>query len=146
MAKKIKKNAEEVEKKEQKLEDQLKRILADYQNLEKRVAQEKEELKKSANRELILRFLPALDTLILTDKHTQDEGLKLSIKHIFDTLEKEGLKKIEAKGQDFNPEFMEAVHVVQGEEGKVIEELRTGYFLNDKVLRPAQVVVGRQQN
>lgn len=127
----------------QQLENLYKKSVADYQNLERRVAEEKEELKKSANRGLILRLLPALDTLMLADKHTQDEGLKLSIKHIFDTLEKEGLRRIETKEQNFNPEFMEAVHVTEGTEGKVAEELRAGYLLNDKVLRVAQVAVGK---
>ena len=122
--------------------DQIARTLADYQNLEKRTAQEREELKKSANSGLILRLLPALDTLMLAQKHTQDEGINLSIQLIFDTLEREGLKKIEVVGKDFDPHLMEAVHVAEGEEGKVIGELRPGFLLNDKVLRAAQVSVG----
>lgn len=126
------------------LKNQIARTLADYQNLEKRTAQEREELKKSANSGLILRLLPALDTLILAQKHTKDEGINLSVKHIFDTLEKEGLKKIETEGKDFNPQFMEAVHVTEGVEGKVVEELRPGFLLNDKVLRAAQVAVGKK--
>lgn len=154
--KKIKQEkSEELERQELVFENQLRKALADYQNLEKRVALEKEELIRSANRGLILRLLPALDTLLLADKHTQDEGLRLSVKQIFDTLEKEGLKKIETKDQEFNPEFMEAVHVVEGGpsagsgqagqgEGKVIEELRPGYLFNDKVLRVAQVSVGHR--
>jgi|SRR3989344_2765844 len=125
------------------LKNQLKRTLADYQNLERRVASEREEQIKSANRGLILRLLPALDMLVLAQKHTQDEGLQLSVRQIFDTLEKEGLKQIETEGQNFNPELMEAVHITEGQEGKVMEDLRTGFLLNGKVLRPAQVVVGR---
>lgn len=135
---KVSENSEEVEN----LKNQIARTLADYQNLEKRVAQEKEDLVKSANRGLILRLLPALDTLLLAQKHTKDEGINLSVKQIFDTLEREGLKKIETQGQDFDPQFMEAVHVADGEEGKVVEELRPGFLLNDKVLRAVQVAVG----
>ncbi len=145
MARKQKKE-EDLEIQEKEIEIQLKKALADYQNLEKRVALEKEEVVKSANRGLILRLLPSLDTLTLAEKHTQDEGLRLSIKQMFDILEKEGLKKIETEGKEFNPEFMEAIQVVEGEEGKVMEELRTGFLLNGKVLRPAQVVVGRQNS
>lgn len=132
------------------LKNQIARTLADYQNLEKRAAQEREELRKSANSGLILRLLPALDTLMLAQKHTKDEGINLSVKQIFDTLEREGLKKIETQGLGFDPHIMEAVHVVEVDpsagsgqgEGKVIEELRPGFLLNDKVLRAAQVSVG----
>lgn len=125
------------------LEDQLKRTLADYQNLEKRVEENRLEWVKMANKQLLLRLLPGLDALLLAEKHTQDEGVKLSIKKILDILETEGVKKIETEGKDFDPNLMECVHAVEGEEGKVIEELRPGYLLYDKVLRVAQVTVGK---
>ena len=126
------------------VENQLKRALADYQNLEKRIASEKSEWIKIANKELLLRLLPGLDSLILAQKHTQDEGIKLSIKHFLEILEKVGVKKIETEGKDFNPNLMEAVSTEEGEEGKITRELRTGYTLNGQVLRPVQVVVGKQ--
>src|SRR3990167_9205710 len=144
MAKKTKQEkTKELETQEKELEGQLKRTLADYQNLEKRVALEKEELIKSANRGLILRILPALDTLELALKHTQDDGLKLSIMKIFDVLDGEGVKRIETKDKDFDPTIMEAVQTGEGEENRVLEELSPGYMLDDKLLRPAQVVVGQ---
>jgi molecular chaperone GrpE len=126
------------------LENQLKRALADYQNLEKRIAEEKGSWIKTANKNLLLQLLPGLDSLLLAEKHTQDEGVKLSIKHFLDILENEGVKKIETVGKDFDPNLMEAAGTVQGEENKVIEEVRTGYLLYDSVLRPAQVIVGKQ--
>jgi len=125
------------------LENQLKRALADYQNLEKRIASEKGEWIKLANKDLLLRLLPGLDNLILAEKHTSDEGVKISIKHFLDIFTEIGVKKIETVGMDFNPEFMEAVGTVEGEGNKVIEEVRAGYVLFDTVLRPAQVVVGK---
>ena len=128
------------------LENQLKRALADYQNLEKRIAEEKSSWIKAANKDLLLKLLPGLDSLILAEKHTQDEGVKLSIKHFLDILELDGVKKIETVGKDFDPNFMEAVSTTQGEDGKIIEEVRTGYTLFDQVLRPAQVVVGKGEN
>ena len=124
------------------LENQLKRALADYQNLEKRIAGEKSDWIKIANKDLILRLLPGLDSLLLAQKHTQDEGVKVSIKHFLDILEAEGVKKIETEGKTFDPNLMEAVAAVNGEENIVVEELRAGYTLNDTVIRPAQVVVG----
>ena len=154
MAKKIieQDHLRELRKKAEDFENNFKRVLADYQNLEKRTAEEKQELIKSASRGLILRLLPALDTLVIAQKHTNDQGLKLSVRQLFDILEKEGVVKIETMGENFDPKYMEAVTTVEvdpstdsGQEGKVVEELRPGYMLDDKVLRVAQVVVGRQQ-
>ncbi len=126
------------------IENQLKRALADYQNLEKRVSNEKSEWVKLSNKELLLRLLPGLDSLLLAQAHTQDEGVKISIKHFLDILESEGVKRIEALGKEFDPKLMEAVTTKEGDEGKVLEELRAGYTLNDLVLRPAQVIVGKK--
>jgi molecular chaperone GrpE len=88
--------------------------------------------------------LPGLDNLILAEKHTQDEGVKLSIKHFLDILENEGVKRIETVGKTFDPNLMEAITTQEGEEGKVLEEVRSGYMLYDSVLRPAQVIVGQK--
>jgi molecular chaperone GrpE len=126
------------------LENQLKRALADYQNLEKRIAEEKSSWIKAANKNLLLKLLPGLDSLLLAEKHTQDEGVKLSIKHFLDILENEGVKKIETVGKVFDPNLMDAVGTAQGEDGKIIEEARAGYMLFDSVLRPAQVIVGQR--
>jgi molecular chaperone GrpE len=126
------------------LENQLKRALADYQNLEKRIAEEKSSWIKAANKSLLLKLLPGLDSLLLAEKHTQDEGVKISIKHFLDILEQDGVKKIEIAGKDFDPNLMEAIVTQNGEEGKVIEEVRAGYMLYDSVLRPAQVIVGKR--
>ena len=77
---------EELKKKVEELENHVKRTLADYRNLEKRVAEDRQELIKSENKGLILRLLPALDTLMIAKKHTNDQGLNLSIKQLFDIL------------------------------------------------------------
>ncbi|MBI3984398.1 MAG: nucleotide exchange factor GrpE [Candidatus Levybacteria bacterium] len=139
----MKKNEKKIDTNEfENLENQLKRALADYQNLEKRIAGEKSEWIKLSNKDLLLRLLPGLDSLLLAEKHTQDDGVKVSIRHFLDILEQEGVKKIETEGKDFDPKAMEAVSTRVGEEGKVVEELRAGYTLFDLVLRPAQVIVG----
>src|ERR1035437_8736621 len=80
------------------LENQYKRSMADYQNLEKRIASEKSSWILASNKNLLLRLLPGLDSLLLATKNTQDEGVKLSIKHFLDMLENEGVKKIEKIG------------------------------------------------
>ncbi len=128
------------------LENQLKRALADYQNLEKRIAEEKASWIKLANKTLLLKLLPGLDSLLLAQKHTEDEGIKLSVKHFLDILEGEGVLRIETLDKDFDPNLMEAVSTASGQEGKVVEEVRSGYTLNGQILRPAQVVVGKANN
>jgi molecular chaperone GrpE len=125
-------------------ESNYKRALADYQNLQKRVSDQRSELILSANRDLLLRILSVLDTLILANKHVDNEGLKVSINQFQDVLKAEGVTKIETVGQEFNPHLMECVAIEEGDENKVLEEMRAGYMLNDKVLRPAQVKVGKK--
>lgn len=125
-------------------EGKYKRALADYQNLQKRVTEEKSEWIRSANKELLLRLLPVLDTLMMAEKHLQDQGLTVSINHFLDTLKAEGVTRVKTVGEEFNPLFMEVIAVEEGKENKVLEELRAGYMLYDKVLRPAQVKVGKK--
>ena len=142
----MKKHDEKFDKKEKDLENALKRALADYQNLEKRIAEEKYSWVRSANKDLILRLLPGLDSLLLAEKHTDDEGVKVSIDHFLDIFQKEGLEKIETIGREFNPNLMEAISTREGEEGIVLEEIKAGYSLKGEVLRPAQVIVGKETN
>jgi molecular chaperone GrpE len=137
---------DELEEKNEELLEQLKRTLADYRNLEKRVEENKLEWIKMANKQLLLRILPGLDALLLAEKHTQDEGIKLSIKTFLGILEDEGVKKIETVGKDFDPNLMECIGTVEGENGKVIEESKPGFMLHDKVLRVAQVTVGNSES
>src|SRR3989338_4840209 len=126
------------------LENQLKRALADYQNLEKRIASEKSDWIRLSNKDLLLRLLPGLDSLVLAEKHTQDQGVKLSIDHFLDILRAEGVEKIDVTGKNFDPLLMEAVSTKQGKEDEVVEEVKAGYTLNGEVLRPAQVIVGKE--
>jgi Molecular chaperone GrpE (heat shock protein) len=139
--------AEELEQLKNKLaeaENNYKRALADYQNLQKRVSGERSELILSANRDLLLRILSVLDTLVIASKHEDSEGLQVTINHFLDVLKSEGVSKIETVDCEFDPHTMEAITTGDGEEGQVLEEVKAGYFLNDKLLRPAQVKVGKK--
>jgi molecular chaperone GrpE len=127
------------------LENQVKRIFADYQNLEKRVATQRGEWLIKANKDLILKFLPAIDFLLLSSIHIKDDGLKLSIQKFFDILKEEGVEKIEVLGKKFDPNLMEALRTVAGEENEVMEELRVGFRMGDEVIRPAEVTVGKKE-
>lgn len=133
-----------LQKQLEEFEGKYKRALADYQNLQKRVQDEKSEWIRSSNKDLLLRLLPVLDTLMMAQQHLQDKGLEVSINHFLDTIKAEGVTRIKTVGEKFDPLFMEAIAVDNGEDGKVLEELRAGYMLYDKVLRPAQVKVGKK--
>src|SRR5581483_1809746 len=128
------------------LEEKYLRALADYQNLEKRVAREKESFVKFSNAILILKMLPVLDNLERANEHLKDQGIELVIKQFKDALSSEGVTEIEAEGQQFNPEHHEAVEKVQGEEGKVVKVTERGYKMGDKVIRQAKVTIGGKNN
>lgn len=136
-------NVDSAEQKVLDLENQVKRILADYQNLEKRVAGERRELIMTANKDLLLKILPVLDTLILASKHSTDKTLEVTIQQFLEILKNEGVTRIKTENQEFDPNTMECVTTAEGEEGKVLEELRAGYKLDEKALRTAQVKVGK---
>jgi len=129
------------------IKNQLKRALADYSNLQKRFEEEKRYLVKYANATLLLKLLDVLDSLEEAGKHLQDEGLNLSIKKFKEILETEGVREIGAGGKKFDPNFHEAMEVLEGkEDGKIVGIVQKGYTLDDKVLRPAKVKVSKKQN
>ncbi|HLC93736.1 MAG TPA: nucleotide exchange factor GrpE [Patescibacteria group bacterium] len=136
-------NIKELEEKIAELENNWKRALADYKNLEKRVAEEREALISFSNMVLISELLPVLDNLELLNNHLKDQGLELTIKSFKQVFENEHVHEIEALEKDFDPGVMEAVELVEGDEGKVIEVVQKGYHLKDKLIRPARVKVGR---
>lgn len=149
------------------VESQLKRALADYQNLEKRVAEGRSELTNFVGGELIKKLLPVLDHFetvvekgrpVLSDPPAGGEskewfrGVELAVKEFKQILAQEGLEEIPADpstslgaGGQFDPALHEAVDTKEGEDNKILEVVRKGYTLNGKVLRPAQVVVGKSQ-
>ena len=140
-----KSDGEEKEELLQKIEEcevKYKRALADYQNLEKRVSEQRLDLIRGANKDLLLRLLPVLDTLILAQQHVADKNIEVSINHFLDILKSEGVTRIKTSGEKFDPMLMEAISVAEGEEGKVVNEVRAGFLLHDKLLRAAQVIVG----
>lgn len=130
----------------QQLEEQLKRALADYQNLERRVEEERKLLNQLSSAILIEKFLPVLDNLESAQKHLNDQGLAIVVKQFKDILTKEGVQEIHSEGAQFDPKLHEAIEVVGGERDNiVVRVIRKGYTLNDNVLRIAQVVVERRK-
>jgi len=125
-------------------EGKYKRALADYQNLEKRTREERSEWIRSSGRDILLRLLPVLDTLSLANKHVEDQGIKVTLQQFLDVLKAEGVVKIETAGKKFDPHQMEAIDVTDDGDD-VIEEVRDGYMLHDRLLRPAHVRVGKKK-
>jgi len=127
------------------LEDQLKRAIADYRNLERRSFDERMDAIKYANKKLIEALLPAFDTLFLADKFTEDENVKMTIARILEILKENGIEKVDTNDVNYNADTMEVLEVVDGKDEKVIEEVRPGFKIHGKLIRPAQVKVGKVQ-
>lgn len=121
------------------------RAIADYQNLEKRVGDERFELMKMANKNLLIKILPFLDNLEKAELFVKDEGLKISKDHFFQILKEAGLEEMDLLNKDFDPNFAEAIDIVAGkEDSKVVEILKKGYMFEDKIIRIAQVKVSKK--
>ena len=137
-----------------KLNDQLLRQMAEFDNYRKRTIKEKTDLILNGGKKVIEAMLPIADDMeraeTSMEKTTEVEALKEGLQLIFQkfnkTLEGLGLKKIDAIGKDFSTDFHEAVAFVPGEDdqkGKVIDCVQNGYLLNDQVIRYAKVAVGQ---
>jgi molecular chaperone GrpE len=135
--------------------DKYLRLYADFENFRRRTAKEKMEYLRQAQEDLILALLPILDDFERAQKSldkAQDvnavkEGIQLIYNKLHKTLEQKGLKNMESfVGKDFNAELQESIaqSPAPSEElkGKVIDELEKGYYLQDKVIRFAKVIIG----
>lgn len=123
-----------------------KRALADYQNLEKRVAEEKGDFVRFAAKNFIEKLLGIVDDLEKAQAHVKDEGLGLALKKLGDILKDEGVVKIETIGKDYDIETMEAISTTTGkEDNKVVEEFQAGYTMHGAVLRAAKVKVSKKK-
>lgn len=131
------------------------RTLADFDNFRKRQREEAARQANLAREGIIAKLLPIMDNferaLQAADaQHSYEslvEGVSLTLRQLSEMLEKEGVQPINAVGQEFNPEFHEAMMSVESDEyppHTVVEELEKGYVLDGKVLRPARVTVSTQ--
>lgn len=135
----------ELKKQTDEFKNKYLRAIADYQNLEKRVGDERIELFKIANQGLLIKILPFLDNLEKAEIFVKDPGLKISKDHFMQILKETGLEEIDILSKDFDPVSSEAVDIVPGkEDNKVIEVLRKGYKFGDKIIRVAQVKVSKK--
>ena len=132
--------------------DRYLRTVADFDNSRKRIQQQKEDAIEFANSSLILQVLPVLDNFDLAIQHAESDrdvdrilsGIKQIFKQMKDTLSKQGVEPIEALGKPFNPAEHEAVGQMAKddyEEGMVAQDLRTGYRMKGRCIRPSMVRV-----
>lgn len=134
-----------LEKQTKDLQEQLSRSLADYSNLEKRIDSQRQMFIALTTISIIAKMIDVLDDLRLAQAHLQDPGLKISIDKFINVLKAEGLEEIKTEGQSFDPAFMECIDTTEAKDNSIVSVKKIGYVFNGQVLRPAQVVVGREK-
>jgi molecular chaperone GrpE len=145
------KRLEEAEAKALEYKDGWQRAQADFQNYKKRLERDHEMMYASMKGDIIKRVLPVLDDLerALQNRPAHEawvSGIELIAHKLRSVLEAEGVKRIEAEGQPFDPNFHEAISHEPGgevESGYVIAVTQNGYMLGERVIRPAMVRVAK---
>ena len=138
------------------LKDKQIRLFAEFENFKKRTAKERIDLFRNAGVEFFEAMLPILDDFDRAAKHREEikdtqelqKGFDLIHSKLLGILEQKGMKSMDSSvGKDFDTDFHEAITQIPAPssdmKGKVIDETEKGYFLNDKVIRYAKVVVGQ---
>jgi molecular chaperone GrpE len=137
--------------------DRLLRTSADFDNFKKRAAREKQEAIKFANQTLLQKLIPVLDNFdsaLAAAQTTQADGapafqtgVNMIWQQLKSALAEAGLEEIDATGKPFDPNLHEAIsqrETAEAPEGQVLQQLRKGYKLRDRLLRPASVVVAKK--
>ncbi len=138
----------------QDLKEKYLRLVAEFDNFRKRTAREKLETIQTASKDVIVSLLEVLDDVdraqrqlaASSDTDEVKKGILLVFNKLRNILQSKGIKVMDAKGKEFNPDLHEAIAEVEaGKElkGKVVDVVQNGYYLNDKIIRFAQVVVGK---
>ncbi|WP_257670632.1 nucleotide exchange factor GrpE [Parapedobacter tibetensis] len=134
--------------------DKYLRLYAEFDNYKRRIAKERIELMQSAGKDIIVSLLPLVDDfdralkVMETSMETAavKEGIILVSQKLKNVLLQQGLKEMESIGKPFDAELQEAITTIPAPndelKGKVIDEIEKGYYLHDKVIRHAKVVVG----
>ena len=137
------------------LKDKYLRLAAEFENYKRRTTKERIELFKTASQELMVALLPVLDdferaraaTASTTDAGAVRESIDIIQTKLNKTLQQKGLTAMEAKGGDFDAELHEAITQIPAPsedlKGKIVDEVEKGYYLGDKVIRHAKVVLGQ---
>lgn len=139
----------------QEINDKYLRLAAEFENYKKRTAREYSRLIETAESSLILELLQIVDDFGRALKHDDNEkvtfrqGIEMIAVKLDEILERRGVKPIESVGKQFDPNYHEAIlqtEVEDNDDGIILEEVQTGYFFNDRVLRPAKVIVAKRKD
>jgi molecular chaperone GrpE len=147
-------NTEKLEAEIQEQKDKYLRLFAEFDNFKRRTAKERMDLIQTASKEFAIALLDVADDMDRAEKQiaqSEDiaqvkEGVQLVFNKMRSTLQQKGIKAMECIDTDFDVELHEAVtEIPAGEEktGKVVDELQKGYYMNEKLIRFAKVVVGK---
>jgi molecular chaperone GrpE len=135
--------------------DKYLRLMAEFENFRRRTAKERLELIQTAGKDVIVSMLEVMDDCDRAEKQLnsadditlQKEGIQLVFNKVRSTLQSKGVTAMESLHKDFNVELHEAITEIpvtdEKQKGKVVDEITKGYFLNDKIIRFAKVVVGK---
>lgn len=142
---------EELEIQVKEANDKYVRLYSDFDNFRKRTMKEKAELIQNASEKVISELLEVLDDFERAINNSKDEeqteGVKLIQHKMMSIFERKGLKKMDSKGKKFDMDLHEAITEIPAPEeelkGCVVDVIEEGYYLNDKVIRFAKVVVGK---
>ncbi len=125
------------------LEAQLKRALADYHNLVRRMEEKRNNWRNRAKARIVDKMLDVYDDLQRANKHVEDKGLDMAVSQFWAVLASEGVQRIKTENREFDADLMDCAEVIDGPENEVIETIKNGYLLNGEVIRPAKVKVGQ---
>jgi len=146
---------EQVRTERDEAQDKYVRLVAEFENFRKRNARERVELIQTAGREIIQSLLEVLDDCDRAEKQVETseditlvrEGVSLVFNKLRTTLQHKGLRLMDCLHQEFDPELHEAIAEIPAPseelKGKVLDVTEPGYYLNDKLIRHARVVVGK---
>ena len=135
--------------------DKYLRLMAEFENFRRRTAKERLDLIQTAGKDVIVSMLEVMDDCDRAEKQLnsaddislQKEGIQLVFNKVRSTLQSKGVTAMESLHKDFNVELHEAITEIpvtdNKQKGKVVDEITKGYFLNDKIIRFAKVVVGK---
>ncbi len=132
------------------VQDKYLRLYSEFENFKRRTSKERADLFKTANQEVLLAMIPVLDdferALNAMEGNKEKEGVELIFNKFKNSLTQKGIKEMDSMGKAFDPDFHEAITKIPApsEElrDKIVDVLEKGYFLHDKVIRFAKVVIG----
>ena len=134
------------------LNERIVRLTADFDNFRKRAQRDKDEARQFANQGLLERLLPILDNFEMALTAVKDadssvrDGVQMILDQLLSVLKESGVEPVDALGQPFDPNLHEALsqeETTEAEEGTVVQQVQCGYKLNDRLVRPARVVVAK---